>query len=25
MDAETVLDKCEDVANIVAAILIKQG
>jgi uncharacterized protein len=25
MDAETVLDKCEDVANIVAAIMIKQG
>jgi uncharacterized protein len=25
MDAETVLDKCEDVANIIAAILIKQG
>jgi uncharacterized protein Yka (UPF0111/DUF47 family) len=25
MDAEIVLDKCEDVANIVAAILIKQG
>lgn len=25
MDAETVLDKCEDVANIVEAILIKQG
>ena len=25
MDAETVLDKCEDVANIVASIMIKQG
>lgn len=25
MDAETVLDKCEDVANIVTSILIKQG
>ena len=25
MDAETVLDKCEDVANIVSAIMIKQG
>ena len=25
MDAETTLDKCEDVANIVASIMIKQG
>jgi len=25
MDAEKVLDKCEDVANVVAAIMIKQG
>jgi uncharacterized protein Yka (UPF0111/DUF47 family) len=25
MEAETVLDKCEDVANIAASILIKQG